>query len=129
MSSKIKNDNQARDLFGYAASFGKLQNGAAYEINGLTPEELIDTIRDKEAKEELLRLHVERMINGRKRMTPIEEKPYKRVTLLVDKAQLEKLKRLRVLSLKFEKDLIYEAFEDLFQKYDYIFEKYKDFEK
>lgn len=125
MGSKIKDEKKAKDLFGYNSSFGSYDLSlVAEEKENLSAEELTKFLEDDETRravEELRARRTEAAQAARKpRGRPRNEDSDKetRMTFIVDKTQLEKIREIGYRERKFTKEILYKALEDLISDYE-----------
>lgn len=121
--SKIKNAKEAKDLFGFNASHGGVNiTDIAQEIKGQSVEELISTLsntKTKEAlRERLEKTRIEGIKRGRGRPRTMESDNEIRMTFIVKKEQLEKIREIGYREVKFTKEILSEALGAYIEEYE-----------
>lgn len=120
--SKIKSEKDVKELFGYNNSFGRADlTQIAKEVKGLSQDELIDSLSDDESKTALLKRKVKRQQDGRGRPKNENSDKETRMTFVVNKEQLEKIREIGYRNTLFVKEILFEALDRFIKDYE---EKY-----
>lgn len=114
-------EKKAKDLLGFEGSFGTYNLGlVATEKSGLSREELEEEISDSETRSLLEKRRLQARQEGRKAGRPKGENSEKetRMTFIVDKRQLSKMKQIAYDEGVFIKEILFEALEMYIKKYE-----------
>lgn len=123
--SKIKDEKTAKELFGKMSSFGIVSGSIAKEENGLSGDELIDSVDDPQTRELLREKKSSREERksqekgkGRGRPKSQDSDLWQKMTFQVSKAQLARLKEIAYNDRLLVKDVLFEALERYFADYE-----------
>lgn len=119
--SKIKDEKTAKEMFGYSPSFGTYDLSlVAEEKKDLSQDELIEEVSDKETKTALQERKKVRQQEGRKRGRPRKEgsQEVTRMTFIVNKVQLEKIREIGYRETLFTKEILYSALQKYIADYE-----------
>lgn len=117
--SKIKNEKDVKELFGYNNSFGIADiSQIAKEVKGLSQEELIGSLSDEESKSALLQRKIKKQQDGRGRQKNEDSELWTRMTFVVHKAQLEKIREIGYRNTLFTKEVLFEALDRFIKDYE-----------
>lgn len=119
--SKKMDEKTAKDLLGFGGSFGTYDLGLiTREENGLSPEELTNEVRDKETRSLLEERRLQARQEGKKAGRPKGENSEKetRMTFIIDKIQLSKIKQIAYDEGTFIKEILFDALAMYLKKYE-----------
>ena len=120
--SKIKNEKTAKELFGYSSSFGSYDfSSVAEERKDLNSEELTEALSDEETKTAVRELRERKIANqqsGRGRPKSENSENETRMTFVVNKVQLEKIREIGYRERKFTKEILFESLERYISDYE-----------
>ncbi len=120
--SKIKDEKTAKELFGYSSSFGSFDfSSVAEEKKDLNPEGLTEALSDEETRDAVKELRERRLANMRAgRGRPRNENADKetKMTFVVNKGQLEKIREIGYRDRLLIKEIIFASLERYISDYE-----------
>lgn len=120
--SKIKDEKTAKKLFGYSSSFGSYDfSSVAEEKKDLNSEELTEALSDEETRNAVKELRERKIANqqaGRGRPRKENSDKETRMTFVVDKVQLEKIREIGYRERLFIKEILFSALERYISGYE-----------
>ena len=120
--SNIKNEKTAKEMFGYNSSFGSYDfSSVAEEKKDLNEEELTEALSDEETRTAIKELRERKIANqkaGRGRPRNENSDNETRMTFVVNKEQLEKIREIGYRERLFTKEILFEALGNYIHDYE-----------
>jgi len=120
MSKKL-DERKAREMLGYRSSFGTYDlNLLSREEKNLSGEELTKEIQDPETRSLLEERRLQARLDGKKAGRPRGENSQNetRMTFIIDKTQLSKIKEIAYQEGVFVKDILFASLEMFIGNYE-----------